>query len=90
MAPQQERVLEGTWEEIALYAEELKGQRVRLTIVTDGDGDKSELDANAPQAQSKGQVRQSAMGKYAGVLPSSEEFMREKQEEIDREDRRSK
>jgi hypothetical protein len=32
--------------------------------------------------------RRSAFGKYAGIIPSSEEFMREKQKEIAREDGR--
>jgi hypothetical protein len=32
--------------------------------------------------------RRSAFGKYAGIIPSSEEFMREKQREIAREDGR--
>jgi hypothetical protein len=31
-------------------------------------------------------VRSSAYGKYAGIIPSSEQFMREKQHEIARED----
>lgn len=35
----EERVLEGTWEEIALHAAELSGRRVRLTILTDGESE---------------------------------------------------
>jgi hypothetical protein len=36
-----------------------------------------------------GRKRTSAFGKYAGIVPSSEEFMREKQREIAREDGRA-
>jgi hypothetical protein len=43
----------------------------------------------SPQPPGKGgRQRPSAFGKYAGVLPSSEEFMREKEREIAREDGR--
>jgi hypothetical protein len=31
-----ERVLEGTWEEVAQHADELSGKRVRLTVLEDG------------------------------------------------------
>ena len=39
----EQQVLEGTWEEIALHAEELKGQRVRLTVL----GDQKEAEPNS-------------------------------------------
>lgn len=31
----QQDILEGTWEEIAAHAEELQGQRLRLTVLAD-------------------------------------------------------
>lgn len=33
----EQRILEGTWEEILLYAPELVGQRVKLTVLSSGD-----------------------------------------------------
>lgn len=73
-----QQILEGTWEEVSQRSEELSGRRVRVTI----------LDDVTMQSSNEGKER--AFGKYAHVSGTSEDFMREKQEEIDREDRRSR
>jgi hypothetical protein len=44
----QQQVLEGTWEEIARHAEELKGRRVRLTVLTEGDAEKRQGEGPRP------------------------------------------
>lgn len=64
-----QRICEGTWEEVRAHDAELAGQRVRLVVITD--------DATSTR-QSAVKARESAFGKYAGVLRSSEEFMKEK------------
>lgn len=76
-------VIEGTWEEIKRHEAEFVGQRLRVTI--------SPIEKASVQTESKplqkSARRVSARGKYAGILSSSENFMRRKQEDIAREDR---
>jgi len=82
-------VIEGTWEEIERHKAEFVGYHLRVTVTrmrqTSQKTGKSAKQAtvNSPQP------RISAMGKYAGIL-SSEDFMRQKQEEIELEDRARK
>ncbi len=71
-------VIEGTWEEIERRKTELMGRRLRVTI----QPEKAEAHASAPAK------RPSALGKYAFVAGGSEEFAKEKQAEIEREERR--
>ena len=88
----QPQVLEGTWEELKLHEEELTGKRFRLVPVP------SELAKAASKAGKPGQIppqksqttpRQlTGMGKFAGIIPGSEEFLRQKQEEIELEERK--
>ena len=87
----QPRVLEGTWEEIKLHEAELAGRRFRLVPVP------PVTDIAPPKASDSEQVDLGTtriirreligMGKFAGIIPSSDEFIRQKQEEIELEDR---
>jgi len=73
------QVLEGTWEELKLHDKELSGKRFRLVPLTSEP-------TQEPGTQGPRQL--TGMGKFAGILPSSEEFMRQKQEEIELEERK--
>ena len=79
----QQIVIEGTWEEIERRKAELIGRQLRVMILPEAPARKKNGTAKSAQAQPR---RVSAMGKYP-ELTSTEEFMREKQEEIAREDR---
>lgn len=70
-------VFEGTWEEIERHKAELKGYWLRVTVQPE----------KPQQARTDAKKRPSALGKYAFVAGGSEEFAREKQVEIEREDR---
>ncbi len=89
----QPQVLEGTWEEIKLHDEELSGKRFRLVPVASepthiaSNGSKTKKHT-AQEATIKAPRQLTGMGKFAGILPSSEEFMRQKQEEIELEERK--
>jgi len=79
-------VIEGSWEEIECHKAELMGYHLRVTV-TPKRPDSDTPNEPAQSATDSTKPRQvSAMGKYAGIL-NSEEFMRQKQEEIDLEDR---
>ena len=88
----QPQVLEGTWEELKLHDQELTGNRFRLVPVP------PEPTTAASQARKPRQIKAqkshaaprelTGMGKFAGIIPSSEEFMRQKQEEIELEERK--
>ncbi len=71
------QVIEGTWEEIERHKAEFIGRQLRITI-------KPERPAAYATPPTK---RPSALGKYAFVAGGSEEFAKEKQVEIEREDR---
>ncbi len=71
-------VIEGTWEEIERRKTELMGRHLRVTI----QPEKAEAHAPTPAK------RPSALGKYAFVAGGSEAFAKEKQAEIEREERR--
>lgn len=79
-------MIEGTWEEIERHKAELIGRHLRVTVKPE----RSPLRKPSKLAQKAQAVapprRVSAMGKYAGIL-STEDFMRQKQEEIELEDR---
>ena len=85
----QPHIIEGTWDEIAARAHELR-QYESLTLIIPADNQKlipqngSNSETVLPGHQAKPRI--SAMGKYAGIL-SSDDFMRSKQEEIEIEDR---
>lgn len=87
------QVLEGTWEELKLHDKELSGKRFRLILLspepetTASQASKSQKEA-AQEPNSKAPRQLTGMGKFAGVIPSSEEFMRQKQLEIDLEERK--
>jgi len=75
-----QHVIEGTWEEIKQHEAAFIGHHLRVTICP-----RPTVHIPATPAMT-GPCRVSAMGKYAGML-NSEDFMSEKQEEIDLEDR---
>jgi hypothetical protein len=77
-------IIEGSWEEIKRHEAELAGQWLRVTVTNrKPDVGKSNVPKNIEAASPR---RVSALGKYAGIL-SSEDFVRQKQAEIDLEDR---
>jgi hypothetical protein len=76
-------VLEGTWEELNLHENELSGKRFRLVPLppapdkTTSKGSRPQR--NAVQEQNNATPRKlTGMGTFAGIIPSSEEFMRQK------------
>ena len=87
------QVLEGTWEELKLHEKELSGKRFRLVPLaseaetTAFKASNSQMETvQVPDAKVPRQL--TGMGKFAGIIPSSEEFMRRKQEEIELEERK--
>ena len=76
------QIIEGTWEQIKAREQEFIGRELRVTIkplpVI------SRKRAKAAMVMTEGQ---SLLGKYAFVSGGSEAFMKQKQAEIDREDR---
>lgn len=70
-------IIEGTWEEIESHKAELIGRQLRVIVKPVG---RSVRATNTPK-------RASVLGKYAYVPGGSDEFAKEKQAEIDREDR---
>jgi len=89
----QAQVLEGTWEELKLHDKELSGKRVRLILLASEPDMTASKVCNALQEASPAPVAQAprqltGMGKFAGIIPSTAEFMREKQEEIELEERK--
>lgn len=86
----QPQIYEGTLEEIAeqLRSAKLTGRfRAFLTPEPTRRVSIGEGKAGQEATQEAGQKRPSILGKYAGRIPSSDEFIREKQQEITREDR---
>ena len=86
-------VLEGTWEELKSHDEELAGKRFRLILVLpeidDVASKVSKSKRRAARKPGDHTPRQlTGMGKFAGIIPSSQEFMRQKQEEIELEERK--
>jgi hypothetical protein len=73
-------VIEGTWEEIERRKAELIGHQLRVTI-------KPEKAARTASPTKMPIRRQSALGKYPFIGGGYEAFAKEKQKEIDREDR---
>jgi len=70
-------VIAGTWEEIERRKAELVGRRLLVRI----ESERPTVRRTRPA------TRRSALGKYAFVAGGSEEFAKEKQAEIEREDR---
>jgi hypothetical protein len=79
-------VFEGTWEEIEQHKAELTGRLLRVTIILEKPAKQNSSVMTNNAATNAPSRRVSAMGRYAGIL-SSEDFMRQKQDEIDLEDR---
>ncbi len=80
MAPTQITRIEGTPEQLIAWLERLPSEkRYRITV--------EEPEAVPAPAKKPSPRRVSAMGKYTFVPGGSEEFAREKQAEIEREDR---
>lgn len=78
------QVIEGTWEEIERRKAELIGRQLRVIIKPE----KSPLRKPSRSAQAAAQPKKLVgRGMLAGIL-STEDFMRQKQEEIDLEERR--
>jgi hypothetical protein len=59
-----QQTIEGTWEEIAAYASELKGRRVRLTVL-DSVSDEEKI----PSSNSLAEVLKGKVGIIEGVSP---------------------
>jgi len=85
------QALEGTWEEIKLHDSELSGKRFRLVPILPEPAKPiaaHRKGGQGSQRENRNSPRQlTGMGKFAGIIPSSEEFMRQKQEEIELEER---
>lgn len=86
-------ILEGTWEELKRHEKELAGKRFRLVPLPPQPEETSAKarptrrnSAQKPGSPAKRKL--SGMGKFAGILPTSEEFMRQKQEDIELEERK--
>jgi hypothetical protein len=87
------QVLEGTWEELKQHENELAGKRFRLVPLppkqTRASSTVTKSRSSAGEEATTDKPRQlTGMGKFAGIIPSSEEFARMKQEEIDLEERK--
>lgn len=63
------RVLEGVWEEIEARAEELRGRRVRVIVLTEAD---------MPQAETLREF----LGEFVGCVDGLEEPVAERAEEL--------
>jgi hypothetical protein len=72
-------IVEGTGEELLHHLEQFPHDHFRLVRLPQPQGNGKERGAT--------EQRPSALGKYAFVAGGSEEFAREKQAEIEREDR---
>ena len=86
------QVLEGTWEEIKLHDQELLGKRFRLVPVPPVPVEANQKCGTPEQAEhrdSRTEPRQlTGMGKFSGIIPSSEEFIRQKHEDMELEERK--
>ncbi len=79
-------VIEGTWEEIERRKSELIGRHLRVIITPEKPVMRKQNTPAQKTTSSAPPHRVSAMGKYAGIL-STEDYFRDKQEDIDLEDR---
>ncbi len=79
-------VIEGTWEEIERRKSELIGRQLRVTIKPERPAVRKsgKPASSSTTAQAK---ELSGFGAFKDALPSSEEYMREKRAEIEREER---
>lgn len=81
-----QHIIEGTWEEIKLHEAELTGRQVRLTIKSEARRQKSS--ASRTKLPAPPNTRELVgFGAFKDALPSSEDYMREKRVEIEREER---
>lgn len=86
-------ILEGTWEELKLHEAELSGKRFRLVpLASEPTATTDRVTTSGPCAAhgAEGQAprRLTGLGKFAGIIPSSEDFIREKQNEIELEEQK--
>jgi hypothetical protein len=79
-------IIEGTWEEIKCREAELTGRHMRVILTPENHVRRKPSEMHQGATANARTHRVSAMGKYAGRL-NSEDFMRQKQEEIEIEDR---
>lgn len=78
------QVIEGTWEEVKQHDAVLQGRHVRLTIVPE----RSEPIESASRPKEPLPKKLVGYGAFKGVFGGTEAFMAEKQEELDREERK--
>jgi len=82
-------IIEGTWEEIERRKAELIGQRLRVMILPKMSTKPTAKTPSKKAPTTEVPRKLTAYGMLAGVL-SVDEFIRDKQEEIDLEDRNSR
>jgi|GEM_PF-3015985 hypothetical protein len=82
------QIIKGTWEEIKQRESELAGRQVRLIIRTDSPTHRVVRKSESAQDTNAQPKRLVGYGAFKDALPDSESYMREKQEELDREERR--
>ena len=82
---EQPQVLEGTWEEIKLHDRELAGRFLRV-IVEPEKAQAQEVETKTEQPVQPKKLR--GYGMFAHIPGGSEEFAREKQKEIELEERK--
>ena len=80
----QRQVLEGTWEEIKSHEKELTGRFLRVIVEADDAQTSEDIEGETTPARRK----LLGYGMFAHLPFSSEDFAREKQEELDREERK--
>ena len=87
------QVLEGTWEELKLHDKELSGKRFRL-VPLEAEAEEAISSTmefqrtNSPETDDMEPTYLTGMGKFAGILPGSEAFVRQNQEELDFEEKK--
>lgn len=82
------QVIEGIWEEIKRHEAELINRQLRVTIITEEPlGCEKAATADEPSKNAQ-QTTLSEYGAFKDAVPLSEEYLREKRAEIEREERR--
>ncbi len=81
------QVIEGTWEEIKRRESELVGRYLRVTIRPENLTQRKPAKTNAKPKIETQPKKLVGFGAFADSLPSTEEYMREKQTEIELEER---
>lgn len=81
-------LLEGQTEEVAQQLRGLPKKQVRVLVLEDSESTETDHMERVFVSRPEKATRPSAMGKYAHVSGSSEDFARRKQEDRDAEDRK--